>query len=245
MANFTLDNAVDHVWRLLRDLGDDEDHQLLTNDEIRSFLDQASHTHAMYFPVRVAEDVVADGTTFTPLPTAWESGLSSMVSVESPIGDEPPTLADPRQAGIYMTPTGEKWMWHAGHPANGESIRFLFTASPGLAELEADTTLPNAHFYPLCDLAASISADAIASKYAQTAEPVISVDAATYQKTSDWIQIARRLEDRYRAALGLPASGGAGSTAGGPTVQGVSAIVNWDTHPPGRADYLVHRRITR
>ena len=168
-----------------------------------------------------------------------------MSSVEFPIGDEPPSYTDPRQTSIYLTPTGEKLMWHSGHPALGENVRYLFSGSPGLTELAEDSTLPDAHFYPVCDLAASISAAAVAAKYAQTAEPIISVDAATYQKSADWIAISRRLEDRYRSVLGLPASGSDSGGAGGVRVLPASGTANWDTHPLGRGDYLVHRRAMR
>lgn len=237
----TLTDARDHVWRTLRDLGDDEDQQLLTNTELDAFIAQAVAVHSLRFPVNLTADVVADGTPYTALPPGWEPGLSTLTSVEWPIGENPTSMVDPRLRSFYLHPTdGLVLYWPGSRPASGALVRYSYTGSAVLSTTALDTTLPDAHFYPLCDLAASISADAVAAKYAQQGEPVINVDAASYQKTNDWLSIARRLGDRYRTALGL---GSAGSEAGGRTTPaGYSTTVNWDVRSTTRGDFLVHRR---
>ncbi len=238
---FTITDARDHVWRTLRDLGDSEDKQLLTNTEIDAFLAQALASHALRYPVRVSVDVTADGTSYTALPTGWESGLSTLVSVEWPINQSPANIVDPRELRSYLSPTGEKLAWSGSPPSSGTSVRFVITASPILGAVAASTTLPDAHFYPVANLAASICAEAIAAKYAQMGEPVINVDAASYQKMNDWLTLARRLSDRYRQAFGL----GSESSSATVAVAGYSATVNWDSRTSTRADYLLHRRVVR
>lgn len=237
---FTVTNARDHIWRTLRDLGDTEDKQLLTNTEIDAFIAQALASHALRYPVRVSADVTADGTAYTSLPTGWETGLSTLVSVEWPISQNPASIIDPRGLRSYLSATGEKLSWLGSAPATGTTVRYVFTASPVLSEVAGNTTLPDAHFYPVCDLAASICAEAIAAKYAQTGDPVINVDVAAYQKLNDWLTLARRLSDRYRMTFGL----GSGSEAS-VSVAGYSTTVNWDSRTSTRADYLLHRRVVR
>jgi hypothetical protein len=240
---YTLTNARDHVWRILRDVGDDEDHQLLTNTEIDAFIAQAMAVYSLRFPVAITADVVADGTRYTALPVGWEPGLSTLTSIEWPVGENPTSLIDPRLRSFYLHPTqGNVLYWADARPASGATVRYTFTASAVLSDTALDTTLPSAHFYPLCDLAASLCADSIAAKYAQMGEPVINVDVASYQKTNDWLSLARRLGDRYRVALGLGAAGDGGG--GSQPAAGYSTTVNWDSRTV-RGDYLVHRRSIR
>ena len=59
MASYTEDDAVTYVWRVLRDLGDSSDAQLLTDTEITAFLRVAELRYRGDIPRAMVEDVIA------------------------------------------------------------------------------------------------------------------------------------------------------------------------------------------
>lgn len=244
MATYTESDVVDYVWRTLRDLGDTADEQLLTNDEILAFLDASERRYSIDRPRTLTEDVDADGTMLSPMPDSWETGYSSIRSIEFPTGEQPPTYIDERRVRVYLQTDGvESLMWLADQPANNETFRVNFSASSGMAPAAADTTVPDKDFYALCDLTASLCADAIAGKYAQSSDPILNSEVTSYRsKPQEWRDIAKRYESRYRDALGLGPAEGPQGGPGGASALPASRNVNWDFVPSGRSDWLFHRR---
>jgi hypothetical protein len=249
VATFTEADAVTYVWRVLRDLGDTATEQLLTDTEVTAFLRVAERRYSIDVPRSVVKDVTADGTMLSPMPTGWEVGFSSMRSIEYPISEQPPSLIDDRRVRVYLQTDGtEKILWLYDQPANLQLFRVSFTASSVVAAAAINTTVPDRHFYAVGDLTASISADAIAGKYAQATDPILNSEVTSYRsKPQEWRDIAKRYEDRYREAVGLGVAGegprGGVSGAAGP--RPASQIANWDFVPSGRSDWLFHRRATR
>lgn len=247
MSTYTDNDVVVYVWRVLRDLGDLADEQLLTNTEILALLDAAERRYSIDRPRLTSKDVLADGTSLSPMPTGWEAGYSSIRSIEFAIGETPPAYIDDRRVRVYMQTDGtEKLLWLVDPPASGQSFRITFTASSSLAPSALNSTVPDKDFYALADLTASISADAIAAKFAQATDPILNSDVTSYRsKPQEWRDIAKRYENRYRDALGLGPAEGPQGGAGGASALPASRNVNWDLVPSGRTDWLFHRRSLR
>jgi hypothetical protein len=230
MGTYVLSDALTRVYRTLRDLGDDAAHQLLTNEEMTAYIDQAASRYSADRPGEAVEDILSDGTTVLTLPAAFEEGFSVIYSIEYPIGETPLSYLDSRSWMLYRTPTGLE-LRLGGLPTTGESLRVTTSVRRAFAAVAAETTVLDPDFDAVCDLAVANCADAIAQKYARTHEPVLSADNVDYKsKVDEWASRARRYEARYRAAIG-PRTG--------------SVVINWDSNPSFRGDWLVHRRHRR
>lgn len=235
MATKTKTDARDHVVRVLRDYGATADEQLLTDVETNALIEQAVRRYSVDRPRTVADDVTADGSMTTALPGAWEEDFSVLLAIEYPIAETPPSIVDPRDYSLYVEPSGETIRWRLNRPANGDTVRLTFTVPRVLDDQAANTTVPDADFYAVCDLATSIAADAIANKYARTHEPILNADVTDYRtKAQEWGAIARRFEQRYRDALRI-------SKVGRPA----SRFLNWDNRSGTRHDFLFHRSTVR
>lgn len=230
MATKVLGDALTRVYRTLRDLGDDLTHQLLGNEEMLAYIDQATTRYSGDRPLEVVADVVSDGSSHLNLPEGYEDGFSLIRSIEYPIEDSPLTWLDPRDWAIYQSPAGSD-LWLREVIPSGDSARVTFTGRRSFGDEAADTTVPDADFDAVCDLAISNCCDAIAQHFARASSPVLAADRVDYKsKCDEWAGRAKRYEARYRLAIG-PSMG--------------SATINWDSSPSFRGDWLAHRRRRR
>jgi hypothetical protein len=242
MATFTEDDVVNQVWKLLRDYGSSTDQQLLTDTEIKDFLHSAERIYSNIRPREHVFEDPATGTHYLTIVTtgvdAYEEGFSSINFVETPIDQFPRTLVDARDYYVEKTPSVLRLVWEADMPPVNQVVRLSISKSRTYDSVAANTTVLDSDHYAVCDLTASICADAIAAKYARTSEPSFNADAVNYRtRTQEWQSIAKRLWSRWEAHMGI-GSGGEGSMAAGPAA---SAWVNWDL--PGVA--LSHPRLSR
>ena len=231
MATHTLTEAVAQVRRLLRDQSTTV--PLIADTDLQAMIGQAVQRYSNDRPLVTVEDLTADGAAETALPDDWQEGFSVLRQVEYPVDQTPPCVLDPRSWTLWDGLTGRTILWLDERPAAGATVRLTYTRQRVLAAQAKDTTVPDADWYAVCDLAASIAADALAARYAQTSEPVLGADTVNYRsKQQEWAAIARRLEARYAAALGnVP--------------RAASDWVNWDTLSSERQDWLWHRRALR
>lgn len=235
MGSYDIADGILQVYRTLRDVGDLAEQQKLTDTEIGTFLAQATRRYAMDRPLVTVEDSTSVGTVDVPLPTAWEDGFSVMLRVEYPISTTGTIyLVDQRSWSIYRAPGGPSLRFSSAI-TTGEDVRCTFTTSPTLDAVAANSTLPDADFLNVCDLAVSISADAIANGYGFTHDPVIATDVTNYRtKVDEWQSIAKRYERRYQDAMRIT------------TAQGASAIpvagtwINWDLGSSDGKPRLTH-----
>lgn len=237
MGSYTRDDAITYVYRALRDLGDDADSQLLTATEIGTFVDQATKEYSSRRPRTVVEDLTADGTHTTALPAGWLDEVSRVVAIEYPVGSNPPDIVDERLYRLYQSPDGWEIRWLGSYPGSGADVRLTYTALRSFAVLAAETTVLDVDFEIVAALAAAVSAEAIAAKYAQQGEPVLNADFGAggrggMTKVEEWTRLASRWRGTFTAAMDRrrpPATG----------------RVNWDSRLSSGDGYLTHSRWRR
>ena len=232
MASFTHDDALGQVVRVLRDYGDTAAKQELVDAEIDAFIAQALTRYSGDRPRELVADVIAGGGRTTDLPEGWVDETSRVLRVELADADDFDAV-DPRAWSLYRSPTAIALRWVDGaEPASGETVRIAYTVPRVLAATAQDTTVPDADFYALCDLAVSLSCAALAQKYARTAEPLLNSGVVAYRtKAQEWDGRAQAYRKAYEAHIGA---------ASGPVPAG--AVVNWDTRSTSGTDWLTHPR---
>jgi hypothetical protein len=227
----TLADAITYVYRALRDTGDTEATQLLTDSEITAFIANAIARYSAQRPRDVTADVTADGTIFVPLPSTWEAGFSTLTEVEYPVSaTDLPTIIDERYYRLWQTPTATKILWlDGGNPAANAAVRIRYTILHTITA--SATTVPEAHFYALCEMAIALCAESISAKYANTRETALAADAVGFQtKSQQWASVARRAFERFKAVVGTRSVGG--------------GRINWDSAPGFTGSWLTGDRLT-
>jgi hypothetical protein len=235
MATYTTTDARNQVKRVLRDESAVTDERLLIDGNVDVFVTQAAARYSLDNPRQVAEDITADGTSVMALPSGWVSDFSDILSIESPLDQQPPMYLDRRDWEFYQTPSGLKVRWTRLFQPSGRVVRVLYTATRAYNASAASTTIPDNHHFAVCDLAVSICADAISMKYARAHEPVLNADITNYQdRARVWADIARRYEQRYRDAVRVT-----------DTPKAASQFLNWDVNPSPAREYIFHRKENR
>jgi hypothetical protein len=203
-------------------------------------------------PRELASDVTADGTSQLPLPQGpstpaeqFEDGFSAIRSLEFPIGTLPPTLLESNGWQLYRTPTGLKILLSdTTVPSNGDHVRVTWTVRhiPGTSGgSPINTTIPDADFEAVSDMASAICCEKLAAIYAQTRDPSIQADAVNYRtKSQEYLALAKALRQRYFEHVGI--EGGGSGASEGSSQPGALAIGDMDLMQGSGVDRLTHRR---
>lgn len=236
-------DVIEQVWTTIRDTGGTVTEQLLTDTEILRLTRAAEPHYSTVRPREKVKDLTANGTSFLAIPATndgWVDGFSSILSLEYPVNEAPPSILDPRTYIVNRDTNGaERIVWLETAPANSATVRCLFTTTRTYNATAASTTVLDIDHFAVCDLIASYCADAIAAKYARTSEPAFNADAVNYRtKAQEWQSVAKRLWARWESSMGI---GSASSAAGKAT----SAWVNWDARSMGAISTLTHPRSGR
>ena len=175
-------------------------------------------------PQKPVADLTGDGATYEwslAGITVWQEGFSRVVEIEYPQGERSPIYLEGGEWLLYATPTG-RFLRFAFALSAGKKARVRFTA----AHATDASSVPEADFYAVGALAASLAARRLAALYAQTGDSSIAADTVNYRtKSQEYLALARQLEKQYENLLGTdperssPASSRTepwkGETAGG------------------------------
>lgn len=155
-------------------------------------------------PLVIVTDVTASGTSDQPLPgtavSTFEKGFSEIRSVEYPVGHVPAAYLLDEDWDMYETPSGQFVRLLSVTPSAGEAIRITWTARHA-----ADgSTVPDKDFEAVCDFAAALGYEALASIYTQTGDSTIQADTVNYRtKNQEYLSLAKAARKRYYDHLGV------------------------------------------
>lgn len=235
MGSYDLTDAITHAWRTLHDEGEEAAEQLLTDTEYEAFLTEAAARYSGERPRTLVEDVTADGTVDLALPAGFVEGFSRLVRIETPAG----TPIEYGRAWTERGPSGMAIRWADRYqPASGDVVRLAYTSPRTWEATPGATTIPDADFYAVVALGASIAAEAIAAKYSATSEPIINSDVTNYRtKAQEWHAVARKLRERYADHLASTVA-----TTEDTLLGATSGFLSWPTRTASGRRYLFHDR---
>ncbi len=230
----------------------DTSNKLSTADRDAFITQAVQQRYSKDRPRVLVSDISADGTSDFALPTGpstppeqFEDGFSEIRTIEYPIGNVPETYVDNPDWKMYRSPSGLKIRLLVTVPNQGENIRVLWTLrhTPGTSgQNPVNTTIPDADFEAVCDLASALCAEALAATYAQTRDASISADAVNYRtKGQEYLALAKALRARYDAHVGIEEGSGTGAS-GGSTQAAAAAVGNLYEQMGSGVDRLTHRR---
>lgn len=163
-------------------------------------LTEALKRFSRHRPRLVCEDLAGAASHDLDLPTGWIEGVSTVVSIEYPVGDVPETLLDSNQWTLYHSPAGLRLRLLDAAPAVTDTVRILYSA------LHVEATIPAADREAIASMAAAVCLRQLAARYGQSMDPTLSADAVNYQsKTDQYRRLAEALEQQYSDHLGIGA----------------------------------------
>ena len=156
-------------------------------------------------------------------------GFSSVKSVEYPEGEQDPVYISIEKYFVKKTTeSSSELRFRSDSPAAGYNIEVIYTTRQGVRTSE-DTTIPIDKLEAIACLSAAALCGNLATKFAETEDSSIRVDAVEYQNKTDlWRSLQKDFYKRYKDQI--PRNN-----------KTTSAICNWDTTFAGSgADYLTH-----
>jgi hypothetical protein len=185
----------------------------------------------------VTVDVSGDGGNYYGIVaalTSWSEGFSQILAIEYPAptvaSDEAPVYLDPEDWDDDYWDGSTRYLYLPNHaPAAADAMRIRYTTP--YTETAGSFDIPPQHFYAVCNLAASLCAQAIANKYSRSSDASIAADSVDHMtRASEWAARARELKRAYRDQLNIQDSGG----------QPFGVFVDWDTAPSESRRWLHH-----
>ena len=202
-----------------------DDAAKLSSGEVVAAIEEAiAGRYSKDRPRHVVADLAGNGTAYewalTGI-TGWDEGFSQVRAIEYPRGETVPAYLDSGEWTIYESPTGRSLRFPSPL-TNGKYARVVFTASHAVDA----SSLPVSDLYAVGALSAALAARRLAAAYAQTGDSSIVADSVNYRsKSSEYLALARHLEQDYENSVGTDSSRSApsasttstwiGDTAGG------------------------------
>lgn len=190
-------------------------------------------------PRIVVADVAGDGATYDlALPSGYVPHFSTILSIESPTGNNPATLLEDVDWSYYQTGAGSFIRLNLRTPETGETTRIRFTGLHTLDDFDsaAATTIWLGHSEAFVKLVAAKCLERLAARFLHEQESTLSLDTVDRGSRTDQ---ARRLATAFLAAYRevVGASGGAVPMSG---------FMDWDVTFSGSGyALLTHGRRVR
>lgn len=213
---------------------DDEITQIRRNECVKA----AFERYSLDNPQEITGDITGDAGNYYAVGglTSWSEGFSRVLSIQYPAptvaSDEAPVYLDPEDYDDDYWDGSTRYIYLPNHaPASTEKMRVRYSAPYAADEI------PAGHFYAVCNLAAGLCAQTIASKYSRTSDSTIAADSVDHlTRAQQWSDRAREWIRHYEEQMGIRGD------SGDPSERAAGEFVDLDTAPswPGNRKYLYH-----
>ena len=174
----------------------------LSADELKAAVEEAlGGRYSKDRPRKVVADLAGNGAQYEwdlAAVAEWQHGFSQIVAIEYPQGQRPPALLEGGDWENYDSPTARSLRFRFAL-ASGKTARVTFTAPHALDA----SSMPDADFYAVGALGASLAARKLAAVYTQIGDSSLAADTVNYRtKSQEYLALAKRLEQDYANLLG-------------------------------------------
>lgn len=219
-----LNSILDEVISIVKD----DSGKLENPDDYEQGINAALMRYSRHKSLEVIDDIYGDGTIQVLLPVGWSPEFSSVLSIEYPIGDFPPTLLD-EEDYIVIDRAGTVTLNFT--LAASERVRVTYTM------LRTADDIPDIDLHAFCNLAAAYCLETLANAFVQTGDSTINADVVDYRtKSSEFSARAKRLMALYKEHMGIKEDD---------TTPAASAVKDLSMNYPGGEDRLTHPRWAR
>lgn len=221
------------VQTLVIDLVRDDAGKIITAERDRA-ITAAVERYSKDRPRETAEDLTPTSANVLPLPSAWVTDFSTLLSLEYPIGTVPPTLIERDRYDFYRNTSTLVIQLLDAVAVAASNVRATFTIKHTLTTL-ADT-IPVGDREPLACFAAAICCEQLAAFYSGGTDSTIQADSVeSKSKAADYAARARNLRKRYLDELGIDDKRNVPS----------GVVVNLQQNDSRGQDRITHGRVLR
>jgi hypothetical protein len=168
----------------------------------------AINQYSVNKPRRPTEDLAVVLSGVLDLPSAWQAGFSQVVSIEFPIGENPPKFLFHDQWYLYDALEDVQELRLLAGPDVGESVRLRFTARH-----TSSATITAEDLGDVAALAAALLCDQLAARFGHSTDALVVADSVNHQsKGGFFASRARALRGQYESKFGKPTTLGAASS---------------------------------
>ena len=149
------------------------------------------------------EDDDVDGTIQAwEVPDEWEDNFSYIESVEYPVDEDPPEFLESEEFNIYYDAEEEAWKFRMFEDTPDDTVLVIYYVRHTLTD--ALNTIPDSHFYAVCNIAAEKLCRLLATQHAQDSAPTISADSSNRSSISgNFLRMAESFKKEWRAFFGI------------------------------------------
>ncbi|MDX1491280.1 MAG: hypothetical protein R3332_08335 [Pseudohongiellaceae bacterium] len=196
---------------LMTSLVRDDDAQLSPGN-ISSAIELVINRYSKDRPLQLVEDCEVHEDLSVDLPSGWVNGFSSIVSIEAPIGRNPPSYVNEDYYYVYNLPASSVELRLLTRVVDaGSFLRICY-----VARHTATDTFFEDDLEALAYLGASVLCDQLAAYYSHDSAPSIQADSVDHaDKARKFSSRARDYRARYDTKFGK----GTNSNAAGTIVQ--------------------------
>lgn len=199
---------------------------------------QAVSEHSKVRPLVKRRSLLGLGSSILGTPTGWDSDFSTVLSIEYPVGQVPPTYLEPEAWLLTSSPTAltpYHLVFPGHHIGTGERLNLEWSVPHTVGE--STGTIPDGHYRAVAMLGASYACLQLAGYYSQAGDPLISLDSQNPgSKADQYMRLAREYQHRYREFFGLgPANGKDGAA-----VAAAGILVDIDRRDSWGNDFFAH-----
>lgn len=131
-------------------------------------VEAAIYRYSSILPLTVYhDDTLVNGTKEYDLPT----DTINVSKIQYPLADYPPNYLEENE---YFVKDGQ-WCFVSSNPATGSQARVYYTTS------HTADSIPDRHFEPVCNMAAAVVCEQLASRYTRMSRRNIGADSVDYR----------------------------------------------------------------
>jgi hypothetical protein len=164
-------------------------------------IDSAVKLHDANVPAKKFQIVTGASNSLVKTPTGWVNEVSSILQIEYPLGNRPPTNLEEEDFQVIPLPTGSyayKILLINHAPTASESIGVRFTAPHKLGATASQNTIPDPHINAVAHLSAHIACNQLAAFFSQSGDSGINADSVNHQqKLPNYLQLAKAYMTYY------------------------------------------------
>lgn len=179
----------------------------LTDSARDDAINAAVDFHSRVRPDYRRRSIAGNASAIIGTPTGWHNDWSQISEIEFPVNQVPPTFLEDDDWLLKESPTAStryQIMFLNAQPGTGERFNLKWSVPHTLSATAANTTIPTAHFRPVCMLAASFALQQLAAFYTQSGDSTIAADSMNPQtKEQGYDRLAGRWRKRYQEYFGL------------------------------------------
>ena len=145
-------------------------------------LSKAINVYSRYRPLeKIEKKIVAVASDSFDLPADFETGFSQIKSIEYPAGNSPPIMLEKEDYRIELD-DDNSYVLKFNYSISSD-YRILYTLLHSFAENIISAN--NADFYCICQIAAGYYLIALAARYGQSVNNMLSADSVNYDTKTD------------------------------------------------------------